>query len=298
MKRAFTCLLILSVVLPLMADTNNTNSDASNEVSKIEGDSSDPERLFLLGRKYLMGDGVDKDPAKALELMLEAAKQGYGPALGGVGYFYSIGLTVELDDTEAVMWFRQGAEKGDARAQYNLAQMLLVGRGGDKNEAEGLQWLEKAATQDMVDAVFALGEAHFLAKFGLPNNAEKAFPLYLKAAKLGNVKAQNSVGVMYRFGQGTKTDLALAKDWFLKAANQDDARAQSNLGQMYRIGEGFDRDLIEAVFWLKLSTRQGDVTAARLLEGILVAMPADDVRAANQKVSEWTTKRASAPANP
>jgi TPR repeat protein len=67
---------------------------------------------------------------------------------------------------------------------------------------------------------------------------------------------------------------------------------------MYLSGMGVDQDPIEAVFWLKLSARQGDAPATKLLDGILLTMPAGDIRTADQKVSEWMMKNAAKSANP
>lgn len=274
------------------------DASTATTAAPIPAEESDPEALFLSARRYLQGDGVTRNPEKALELMLKSAESGYGPALGGVGYFYSVGLTVPQNDEEALKWFRQGAEKGVARAQYNLAQMLLVGRGTAANPSEGMEWLQKAANQDMPEALFALADAHFLEKFGVARDHDKAFYYYKRAAELGHVPAQNSLGVMYRFGQGTPTDLALAKDWFLKAANANESRAQSSLGQMYLSGIGAEQNRAEALFWLKLSARQGDATASRILDGLLPEIPSSELRAVDQRIAEWqsTAQTAIAPA--
>lgn len=68
----------------------------------------------------------------------------------------------------------------------------------------------------------------------------------------GNVDAQFSLGVMYRFGQGVPMDYAEAMKWFRLAAEQGHAPAQSFLGDMYyHFGRGVEQDYTEAVKWYR-----------------------------------------------
>ena len=50
---------------------------------------------------------------------------------------------------------------------------------------------------------------------------DKSFPLYIKAAELGNARAQNQVGLAYIYEQGTRKDYAKAIYWLEKAAAQN-----------------------------------------------------------------------------
>ena len=46
----------------------------------------------------------------------------------------------------------------------------------------------------------------------------EAFECFLKAADMGNLHAQNQVGICYEFGLGVKQDCEKAIEWYTKAA--------------------------------------------------------------------------------
>jgi len=70
-----------------------------------------------------------------------------------------------------------------------------------------------------------MAEIHeLLGNFGIP------VKYYKRAANLGDARAQNKLGEMYRDGLGVYQDEKKAVDWFTKAANQGNIDAQKNLG--------------------------------------------------------------------
>jgi len=72
-----------------------------------------------------------------------------------------------------------------------------------------------------------------------------------KAAKQGNVIAQNTLGFLYLNGQGVTSDYKEAVKWFRKAAEQGYPAAEYNLAIMYKLGQGVDKDLVESLNWLQ-----------------------------------------------
>ena len=88
-----------------------------------------------------------------------------------------------------------------------------------------------------------------------------AFRLLSPLAEQGNAKDQNSLGVMYRKGQGVTQDYATAASWFRKAADQGHANAQHELGTMYYDGQGVPRDYATAASWIRKAADQGDAGA-------------------------------------
>jgi TPR repeat protein len=77
--------------------------------------------------------------------------------------------------------------------------------------------------------------------------------------------AQNSVGVMYRDGEGLEPDPAEAAKWFRKSAKQGFGEAQLSLGAMLLNGNGVSVDYVESYAWLYLSFLKGNQTARQLL---------------------------------
>ncbi|GHU35274.1 hypothetical protein AGMMS50256_30180 [Betaproteobacteria bacterium] len=86
---------------------------------------------------------------------------------------------------------------------------------------------------------------------GLPRDTDKAFALYLAAARQDYGKAYYSVGHLYFRGEGTARDSAEAARWFRKAAAvgglEGAAWAWNSLGMAYANGDGVERDPVAAV---------------------------------------------------
>ena len=72
-----------------------------------------------------------------------------------------------------------------------------------------------------------------------------AAELYLKAAELKHMGAQDCIGLCYYHGEGVKQDYAEAVCWFRKAAEQGHPSAQYHLGYCYEYGKGINQDFIK-----------------------------------------------------
>ena len=75
---------------------------------------------------------------------------------------------------------------------------------------------------------------------------EKAFKLFLKAAKAGNAWGMRNVAFSYRNGEGVHKDPNEAFAWFKKAANLGNADAMFETGVYYYRGEVTLKDLLRA----------------------------------------------------
>jgi TPR repeat protein len=126
-------------------------------------DGSDPEDAdaqWLLGARYLEGDGVVADAVQAVRWLRRAAEQGHPRGQNTLGHCYSTGKGVAKDPAAAVEWFRRAAEQGHARAQYNLAWCYESGHGVVADPARAVEWAQRAAEQGNVDAAFLVGSAY------------------------------------------------------------------------------------------------------------------------------------------
>lgn len=82
-----------------------------------------PEQLRTLreeARSYEHGEGVPKDPAKALALYCEGAKAGDPEARYSIGWMYANGRGVARDDATAAYFFNLAAEQGHAPSRNML----------------------------------------------------------------------------------------------------------------------------------------------------------------------------------
>jgi hypothetical protein len=76
---------------------------------------------------------------------------------------------------------------------------------------------------------------------------------YIKEAGIGNIQAQNNLGVMYRRGKGVDKDPKEAFKWFEKAAARGSTKGMMNLASMYKKGEGVKQSLELAYSWFNLA---------------------------------------------
>jgi TPR repeat protein len=98
-----------------------------------------------------------KDYATAVREFTEVAEQGNAEAQLIVGKMYMIGQGIPTDSDRAMKWFRAAADQGNADAQFFLGAMYLLPQ---KDISEGLKWLKLSAQQGMQDAQFLLGMAY------------------------------------------------------------------------------------------------------------------------------------------
>jgi TPR repeat protein len=165
-----------------------------------------------LGRQYQLGQGVQKDLAKAVELFRKAADQGHPVAQVNLGIAYEEGAGVTKDITQAVQWYAKSAEQNNSQAETRLGFMYESGTGVTKDNAQ-------------------------------------AAKLYRQAADQGNARGQTRLGFLYQSGAGVDKDYAQAAQWYQKAADQNYAPAQQRLATMYQKGWGVEKSGSQAKFW-------------------------------------------------
>jgi tetratricopeptide (TPR) repeat protein len=77
---------------------------------------------------------------------------------------------------------------------------------------------------------------------------DKALAWYLLAARENNSDAQNSIGVLYYYGEGVPQNYLCALKWYLKAAEQnEDENAPNNIGKLFEYGRGVPLDKYKAL---------------------------------------------------
>lgn len=119
-----------------------------------------------------------------------------------------------------------------------------------------------AAQQGLSNA--DLGKRYLLGR-GVPQNNEKAFTYFSKAANEDDPFAQNELAYMYAAGKGTQRDDAKSFYWYQKAADHGLASAQYNLGLMYLRGLGTPANKELAIEWFKKSASHGFEPAKQAL---------------------------------
>lgn len=115
------------------AEGKGVKQSDSNALLYYEGaiEAGDPAAMFTVGT-WIMHEkgGMKKDPARALQLQLQAANMGHPLATFNVGAHYLAGDGVangEPDILKAVEWFTRAADMGVYQAAINLGNMYVEG---------------------------------------------------------------------------------------------------------------------------------------------------------------------------
>ena len=95
-----------------------------------------------------------------------------------------------------------------------------------------------------------------------------ALRLLRPLAEQRNPRAEETIGEMYRYGEGVPPDQSQADTWLRKAADQSramadegNADAQANLAKMYEFGKGVTEDDAKAAMWYRRAADQGNAVA-------------------------------------
>ena len=94
------------------------------------------------------------------ELFRDLVKQLEAELAYEVGLNYMLGRGVEKDEAQAVQWFRKGAELGDEDARYWLGVCYYHGQGVEQDYAQAAQLYQKAAEQGHKEAQLALADCY------------------------------------------------------------------------------------------------------------------------------------------
>ena len=107
---------------------------------------------ITLGERYLIGNVVDKDEKKAVELFEKAANQNSDIAMVKLAECYKNGVGVAQDNAKAFSLYEKSSNMGNSDAMIALSDMYAGGDGIEKNMSKALFWKEKLAFNGNVDA--------------------------------------------------------------------------------------------------------------------------------------------------
>jgi len=163
-----------------------------------------------------------KDYVTALKESTPLAKHGNAGAQLLLGRMYLMGQGVIKDNDQASKWFEMSATQGNADAQFMLGSMYLLPQ---KDVAKGVNWLRLSADQGNQDAQYLLGKAFVHGLPSLPRDpvqaelwlslaAKKNLPFY--KSELDNAESQMSPSEI-------ASGRALAAAWKPKAGHKPQA---------------------------------------------------------------------------
>ena len=165
-----------------------------------------------------------RDYAGAFKEFASVAALGNEDAQLILGKMYMIGQGVEKDSDQAIKWYKAAADQGNADAQFFLGAMYLLPQ---RDIPEGLKWLKLSADQGMQDAQFLLGMAYLKGQNFTHDPVQAYMWLELAAAQGGEFyqSQRNEAGRQMTPDQIAQAN-ALAAAWKPKVAAVHDVKAK------------------------------------------------------------------------
>ncbi len=90
--------------------------------------STGAKQLTDKALRYLHGEGVKRNPDRALMYLCNAARKGYGPAAHELGWLYFEGRGVSRSDQLAAAWLREAKRLGEKPPARTMASLSKVKR--------------------------------------------------------------------------------------------------------------------------------------------------------------------------
>ncbi|MFO1352077.1 MAG: tetratricopeptide repeat protein [Gammaproteobacteria bacterium] len=110
------------VRLAYILDESEQNVEARKWYQRA-AEQGNPDGQFGLGQMYWIGEGGDKDEARAFEWISKAAEGGLTAAMRTLAVSYEQGgMGLPKDAAQAHAWLERAAEHGDRWAKQHLAQ--------------------------------------------------------------------------------------------------------------------------------------------------------------------------------
>ena len=100
------------VIMPRLPDSMTPTTRTYTEVLEAIMDRDLKITPSRVGNSYELGQGVERDPAQAVEWYGRARENDYPPAVCALGLCYEVGRGVEEDKERAVELYREAAELG------------------------------------------------------------------------------------------------------------------------------------------------------------------------------------------
>lgn len=208
---------------------------------------------------------LDEERIRTLE---QSALLGYVPAQCALGkYYFSLGNGLDKDAAKAVEWFWKAANQNNADAKYWLGLCYYVGIGVPQSDINAARWFLLAAKQEHPEAQYHLAKCYVSGR-GVRPSIRTAVFWYRRAAALGNVNAQMCMGDYCLTGSGIEQDVSQATEWYRRAAKQGHPFGLYYLGICYKDGTFVKRDKVKAIVLLNEAAAFGFIPAKEVLKNL------------------------------
>ncbi len=182
----------------------------SIEEVRAEAESGSAEAQLDLADRFMLGDGVERDPEAAYRWLRKAAEAGLAEAQSKVGFCLFYGHGAELDPRSGLRWFLKGLRGGYAKAGYNLGDAYWKGRHVARRPRRAWFFFSRAVALGQEDACYGLAALAY-SGLGVPKDVPKSVEYLRRAVRSGAAEAMASMARLFRLGTVGLEELAEAE---------------------------------------------------------------------------------------
>jgi hypothetical protein len=118
----------------------------------------------------------------------------------------------------------------------------------------------------------------------------------VEAVKKGDAAAHETLGLMYKNGNGVERNNKKAFDLLLVAAEKGEVASQYNIGSMYFLGEGTDINRAQGLVWLEVAAVRAKDAALRARirkdrDSVAESLSRHEREAARERAQKWLEDR-------
>ena len=205
-------------------------------------EADDAAGQFQLGKMYLRGLGVDKNPQQALRLLSRAVENDCVEAV------------VFAEAAERILDLEPSAEAGNDTAAADLAKVYLelaqAMEDGEDFFALSFRLAEKAAEAEASEAFWVLAQIYEQG-LGKTEDFERALAYYQRGCALGHAGCMHSIGCLYLQGDYLISDVEQGIELCMKAAEQGYGPAMLTIANCYQFGNGVPSSMKTAIEWFE-----------------------------------------------
>lgn len=200
------------------------------------------EAYYRLGWIYRRGScGVERDAARALSMLKEAANLGHLEAQELLGLRFSEGIDVERDATRGRYWLEKAVSGGSSSAVLHLADLAFE----EKAYTEARERYESAAANSY--ALYRLGVIYENG-LGVPRDCKKAAAFYQKGYQADSSAAKLKWADCLFEGKGVRPNRKEAVRLYQEITTLPEVvRAKSMLGHCSELGIELEKDAVAAI---------------------------------------------------
>lgn len=207
---------------------------------------------YEMAKNLDLGTCTERDEAAALELFKELARYRFPLGLLELGRHYLYGYAVRKNPRRGLRYLDEGVALGFAECKYERALAYMFGEGGEVNVAEARRLLTEALDDGYIYAQSVLGDTylfdyeHLENGYNTPENMRRGLELFHQGIRRGSAGSMDRLGFIYSNapdGLGIAKDDEQALRWFRRAAEMNYLDSLCALGRAYYYGEmGLNED--------------------------------------------------------